>query len=194
MTAMMPIDAKLRRRVLFVFGNLAVAVAVIAGVAMPIHDLFASRAARIQDQRRVLARLSAIAAQASNVEAVASDTTAQLQSGEFLTGANENVIGADLQTKLKSMTDAAGARSRAIQTLPGRTIDQIRYSGVRIDLTGSLPALMRAVYAIESTKPYLFVTAASLKSSPISRQGPAEEPVLQAQLDIYGATQIGGQP
>jgi hypothetical protein len=53
---------------------------------------------------------------------------------------------------------------------------------------------MRAVYAIESTKPYLFVTAASLKSSPISRQGPAEEPVLQAQLDIYGATQIGGQP
>jgi general secretion pathway protein M len=194
MTTRMLIDAELRRRVLFVLGNLAVAVAFIAGIAMPVHDLFASRDTRIQEQRRLLSRLSAIAAQASNVEAVASDTTAQLQSGEFLTGANENVIGADLQTKLKSMTEATGARSRAIQTLPGRTIDQIRYSGARIDLTGPLPALMRAVYAIESTKPYLFVTAASLKSSQISRQGPTEEPVLQAQLDVYGATQIGGQP
>jgi general secretion pathway protein M len=194
MNAWLQIDARLRRRILFILANLAILVSVIGGLIMPIQSVFSDRDAQIADQQRLLARLNAIVAQASHVESFVSDTNAQLQSGEFLTGANENVIGADLQTRLKSMTEWAGARSRSIQTLPARTIDQIRYGGVRIDLTATLPALMRTVYAIESAKPYLFVVAASLRSSPVSPQGRVEEPLLQAQLDIYGATLIGGQP
>jgi hypothetical protein len=194
MNVWLQVDARLRRRILFILANLAILVSVIGGIVMPIQSVFSDRDARISDQQRLLARLNAIVAQASHVESFVSDTNAQLQSGEFLTGANENVIGADLQTRLKSMTEGAGARSRSIQTLPARTIDQIRYSGVRIDLTAPLPALMHAVYAIESAKPYLFVVAASMRNSPVSPQGRAEEPVLQAQLDIYGATLIGGQP
>ncbi len=53
----------------------------------------------------------------------------------------------------------AGTRARSIQILPARTVDQVKYSGARIELTASLPVLMRAVYAIESSKPYLFVVA-----------------------------------
>jgi hypothetical protein len=45
------------------------------------------------------------------------------------------------------------------------------------------------VHTIESAKPYLFVANASLKSGPAVRQGLVEEPVLQAQLDVYGAIQ-----
>ncbi|WP_316228469.1 type II secretion system protein GspM [Bradyrhizobium sp. SZCCHNR1039] len=178
---------------LFILGNLIVLVVIIGGIVMPIHSLFADRDAQIADRARVLANLESIVAQASRIESFVSDTNAQLRSGEFLAGANENVIGADLQTKIKSMTEAAGARSRSVQTLPARTIDQIKFSGVRVDLTAPLPALMRAVHAIESSKPYLFIVAASLKSSQLGLQGKVEEPVLQAQLDVYGATLVGGQ-
>ncbi|MGJ4945595.1 type II secretion system protein GspM [Bradyrhizobium sp. HKCCYLS1011] len=188
------IDTRLRRRMLFILGNLAILIGIIGGIVMPIRALFVDRDAQIADQARVLAHLQAIVAQASRIESFVSDTNAQLRSGEFLAGANENVIGADLQTRLKAMIEATGARSRSVQTLPARTIDQIKFSGVRIDLTAPLPGLMRTVHAIESSKPYLFIVAASLKSSPLGLPSKVEEPVLQAQLDVYGATLVGGQP
>jgi general secretion pathway protein M len=194
MKAGLRIDARLRRRMLFILGNLAILIVIIGGIVMPIQAVFADRDARIADQAGLLAHLQAIVAQGARIESFVSDTNVQLQSGELLAGANENVIGADLQTKLKSMTETAGARSRSVQTLPARMIDQIKFSGVRIDLTATLPALMRAVYMIESSKPYLFIVGASLKSSPVGLQSKVEEPVLQAQLDVYGATLVGGQP
>ncbi|WP_315766705.1 MULTISPECIES: type II secretion system protein GspM [unclassified Bradyrhizobium] len=194
MKALQRIDVQLRRRVLFILGNLAILFLIARCIILPIEAVFADREARIADQSRRLAHLNAIVAQASSIESFVSDTNLQVQNGEFLSGVNENVVGADLQTKLKSMTEAAGARSRSVQTLPARTIGQLKYSGVRIDLTAPLPALMRAVYAIESSKPYLFVFAASLKSSTLGLQSKVAEPVLQAQLDVYGATLTGGQP
>ena len=183
------LDPQLTRRSLFMLGNLAVLGLLFLGLVLPIDAVFAERDVRIQNQQLVLARLSAMAAQASRVDALASETNSEFQSGEFLTGANENVVAADLQTKLKTIMSSSGAQSRAIQSLPSRTADQIRYSGVRVDLTGPLPAVMRVVHAIESTRPYLFIFGATLKSGPAVRQGTAEEPVLQAQLDVYGAIQ-----
>ncbi|CCD93738.1 exported hypothetical protein [Bradyrhizobium sp. ORS 375] len=182
-------DAQLVRPSLFVLANLAVLGLLAWACVMPVVAVFAERDARIQDQQRLLARLKAVAAQAPRIEALASETETQFQSGEFLAGANDNVIAADLQTRLKAILGNAGAQARAVQSLPGRTVDQIRYSGVRLDCSGPLPAMMRVVHAIESAKPYLFVSSASLKSGAALRQGQIEEPVLQAQLDVYGAVQ-----
>ncbi|BAM91974.1 exported hypothetical protein [Bradyrhizobium oligotrophicum S58] len=181
--------APFTRRILFVFANLGILGLIVWGLVMPIEAVFAERDLRIQDQQRLLARLRAVVAQASHIEALSSETESQFQSGEFLTGANDNVIAADLQTRLKAILGNAGAQSRAIQSLPGRTVDLIRYSGVRVDLSGPLPAVMRVVHAIESAKPYLFVSSASLKGGSALRQGAAEEPMLQGQLDVYGAIQ-----
>lgn len=187
-------DAQLRRRVLFVLGNVAMCVAIVSVFVLPLYTLFADRENRIEEQRKVLVRLTAIAAQAANVQSIASDTKAQMQGGEFLAGPNENVISADLQTKLKAMAEAGGAKLRAVQALPVRTVDQIRYSGSRIEIFGSVQSIVKAVHAIESSKPYLFITGAALKSPPPPRQGSSEEPVVQAQLEIIGAMQTGGQP
>ncbi|MGJ4946775.1 type II secretion system protein GspM [Bradyrhizobium sp. HKCCYLS20291] len=189
MRGLFKLDAQHRRRVLFVLANLAVLGLIVWSVVWPVATTFADRDARIQDQRRLLARLNAIAGQVAGLETLASETESELKSGEFLAGANENVIAADLQTKLKAILANVGAQTRAVQTLPIRTIDQLRYSGVRIDLSGPLPAVTRVVHAIESAKPYLFVTNATLKSAPGLRQAAVEEPQLQAQLDIYGAIQ-----
>jgi general secretion pathway protein M len=184
-------DIHLRHRAFFVLGNLAICVAIVFTLVMPINAFFADRDNRIADQLKTFARLSAIAAQAANVQSIASDTSAQMRGGEFLAGPNESVISADLQTRLKGITEAAGARARAVQALPLKTSDQIRYSGSRIEIFGSLQSIHRAVYAIESAKPYLFITGATIKAPPsASRQ---DEPTIQAQLDIFGAIQINGR-
>ncbi|WP_035656501.1 type II secretion system protein GspM, partial [Bradyrhizobium sp. STM 3809] len=156
-------DAQLMRRGRFVLVNLAVLGLLAWGCVIPVAAVFAEREGRIQDQQRLLARLKAVAAQAARIEALASETETQFQSGEFLSGANENVIAADLQTRLKTMLGQAGAQSRAFQSLPGRTVDQIKYSGVRLDFSGPLPAMMRVVHAVESAKPYMFVFSATLR-------------------------------
>jgi general secretion pathway protein M len=187
-------DIQLRRRVLFVFGNFAAYALIVGVIVMPIYALFADRDNRIEEQGKVLARLNAISAQATNVQSIVSDTKAQMQGGEFLAGPNENVVNADLQTKLKAMTEAAGARPRAVQALSVKTVDQIRYTGSRIEIFGSLQSILRAIHTIESSKPYLFISGAALKTLQPTRQGGSEQPVIQAQLDIFGAMQVGGQP
>jgi general secretion pathway protein M len=187
------LDIHLRRRALFVLGNLAVGAVIVLGLVMPTRGFFADRDDRIAGQLKVLARLSAIAAQATNVQSIVSDTSAHMRGGELLAGTNENVISADLQTRLKAMTEAAGTRSRAVQSLPLRTSDKIKYSGSRIEIFGSLQSIHRAIYAIESAKPYLFITGAAIKvTAPAGGQGIPAEPIIQAQLDIFGAIQLDG--
>ena len=161
---------------------------------MPISSFFAERDSRILGQQRVLARLNAITAQTTNIQSIASDTNTQIRAGEFLLGPNENVISADLQTKLKALVEAAGARSRAAQALPVKTSDQIRYSGSRIEIAGSLQSIRNAVYAIENAKPYLFISGATMKmASSVGKQGGSDEPSIQAQLDVFGAIQVEGR-
>lgn len=187
-------DNPLFRRLLFGFGNLALCLLVLTCVVMPTRAFFADRNGHIADQRKLLARLAAIAGQEASVRSLAADTSAQMQSGEFLAGPNDNVINADLQTRLKAIIQAAGAQSRAVQSLPPKTEDQIRYSGSRIEISGPIQSVHRAIYAIENAKPYLFIGAAVIKTSPTSgRPAAPEEPVIQAQLDIYGAIQIKGR-
>jgi general secretion pathway protein M len=187
-------NLEFRRRAIFLLVNGALALPIVVFVVLPLRGLFSDRDGQIAERRAVLARLTAIASQEANVQAIASDTNAQMRGDEFLNGPNENVISADLQTRLKAMTEAAGARSRAVQALPAKTSEQIKYSGSRIEMFGTIQSVQRAVYAIETAKPYLFISGAVIKPLPAtSRPGMSEEPNVQAQLDIAGAIQTGGK-
>jgi hypothetical protein len=63
--------------------------------------------------------------------------------------------------------------------------------GARIDLYGALGAVHKTIYAVESGKPYLFVSTASIRLSPsISAQAGMTEPVIDAQLNVFGAMQM----
>ncbi len=187
-------DNPLLRRALFVSGNLMLCFLIFSSVVMPTRAFFADRDSRIVDQRKLLSRLTAIAGQEAVVRSVEANTGAQMHGVEFLAGPNDNVINADLQTRLQAIAAAAGAQSRAVQSLPPKTSDQIRYSGSRIEIYGPLQSIHRAIYAVESAKPYLFIAGAVLRMAPASdKLGVPEEPVIQAQLDIFGAMQVEGR-
>jgi len=184
-------DAGFRRRLVFVLIN-AVACSLIFGlIILPTNAFFAERDGVIANQRKTLARLNAISAQLENVQSIASEMNTQIGGGEFLSGPNDNVISADLQTRLKSIVETGGGRLRAVQALPVRTADLIKYSGARIEVVGNLQSMQRAIYAIEAAKPYLFILGATIRLLPsVTKQGASEDPSIQAQLDVFGAIQL----
>jgi hypothetical protein len=182
------------RRSVFLGANAGAGALIVGLLIMPICGFFADRNARIAEQRAALARLQGIIAREALIDDIARETEAQAQAGEFLRGPNEGVISADLQTRLKGIAQAAGAQLRSIQALPPNTKEQTRYIGSRMTLSGTIQTIHRAIHAVESGKPYLFVTAASIKSSAVANpQGPPTEPVIDAELDIYGAVQPDGR-
>jgi general secretion pathway protein M len=174
-------------RVVFIAANLAAAV-VVVGLAIVIWEFFVDRDREIVEQRALLDRLKAMVAQESRIRATARDVEAKLQGGEFLHGANDGVVNADLQTRIKGIAEAAGARVRSVQTLPAKNVAKVRYIAARIDVYGPLQSIHGTVHAVESGKPLLFITAASIKPlAAINRPGGAQEPILQAQFDVVGA-------
>jgi general secretion pathway protein M len=176
------------RRAVFIGINLAACFAVFIMIAHPIYMLLAERDAQIAMQREALARMDAVASRKSDVDAIARQVDAESDVGEFLAAANEGAANAALQARLKTMAEAAGARIRSVQGLPAKSNGQIRYIGARIDLYGALGAVHKAIYAVESGKPYLFVANASIRLSPsVSAQAAMTEPVIDVQLDVFGA-------
>ena len=78
---------------------------------------------------------------------------------------------------------------QSAQSLPTKVIDHVKYVGAKIEINGSVQAVHKFIHAVESSKPYLFVTGAVLKSSSaFGRPGP-QEPIIDAQFEIFGAVQ-----
>jgi general secretion pathway protein M len=181
------------RRATFVAAHVAIMLAMCWLWVIPLWDVFADRDARIAEQHALLGRLEGVAAREGAVQDLVRNTAAGIDSGEFLTGANDGVVGADLQTRLKTITEAGGTKLQSVQSLPATQNGAIKYVGARIELIGTLAAIQRAIYAVESGKPYLFVTAAALKSSSqLARPDLAAEPMADAQLDVFGALRAQG--
>ena len=179
------------RRSLFLGGHLFVAFVIIVTIILPVRQAFDERDADILERREILARWRAVAAQGPEVQALATKITAD--HGEFLPGKNEGVVQADLQTRLKGMVEPAGARLRSIRGLQSKTEASARYVGARLDFHGNLQSVQRAVHAIESARPYLFVVASIMR--PAAMTGPqaaAQEPTLEVQLEVYGIMRTEG--
>jgi hypothetical protein len=182
------------RRSTFLAANAGVALAIVLLAVQPVRDLLAARGLEIAEQRATLSRFRALAAQEAAVDAASKQAPAD--SGEYLAGPNEGVINADLQTRLKGLVEPAGARVRAVRILAPVSADGIRYLGSRIEIFGTLAALHRAIAAIEAGKPFLFVRGAVIKPAAASGvPNPAQEPLFDAQLDVFGAVRLdGGKP
>jgi general secretion pathway protein M len=181
------------RAVFFIICNIAM-LAVCLWALAPVYNLLTDRDSEIVTRHETLAHLQSIAAREAEVQAAARQPDAQLDQGEFLAGANEGVIAADLQTRLKAITERSGTRIRTIQGQPTKPGDPIRYIGARLTIFGSLQRVHNTIYAIETDKPYLFVTDAVIKlTAPVARGGTPEEPVIEARLDVFGAALTGKQ-
>jgi len=173
------------RRVLFLLANLTAGLAVILICVAPVRNLLAERDREILQQRTTLARLQAVVAREAGMPA-AKETA--LGEGEFLAGKADGIISADLQTRLKAMVEGGGAKLRSVRNLQPKADAQLRYIGSHIEVLGSMAAIHRAIHAIASAKPYLFVTSATIRlAPPMGQVGAPREPLLEVQFDVFGA-------
>ena len=179
------LDMPLLRRAAFVAGNLLITLAIAAFVVVPIRTALVEGDIEIARQTEILARFKAMAQHRADAPA---SGPAVLTTDLFQSGPNEGVAAANLQARLKAMSEAAGARVRSVQGLPARNEGTLRTIGAKLEIFGPLQAVHRAVQAVETAKPFLFVTGSNLKLSPMAnRPGNTPEPVIEAQLDIVGA-------
>jgi hypothetical protein len=174
------------RRAVFIAVTLAPIIVAFGMVIQPLRDHFAAQDTQIARQSQMLARLKAIAAYQPKLP---NASTAPSAKGEYLTGPNEGVASASLQARLKIIAQSSGAQLRSIQALAPETDGALRLIGARLDLAGPLKAVHGAIFAIEESKPYFFVTDAAIK---LSRdfQAPNSvktEPIIEARLDVFGA-------
>lgn len=179
----------LLRRLLFLLGNLAAGLALFFACVVPVRQLLADRDREILQLHMTLSRLREVTAREATVQSQAKRTV--LGQGEFLAGKTDGVIAAEMQARLKRMVQAAGARLRSIRNLQPKTDAQIKHVGSHIEFSGPIAAVHRALHAIESAKPYLFVTGGTIRlAPPMGGAGAPQAPLIEAQLDIVGVTRI----
>jgi hypothetical protein len=180
------------RRSLFVGANVASALALFFFIWLPLQNFFDQRDADIAIQREALARWKAIAARGDDVKALTSRVGTELNRGELVAAANEGIANAELQSRLKVMAEASGAKLRSVQSNSPRLTPQLKYIGARIDIYGTIRAVQQAVYDIENSTPYIFVTGATLKLTALAGSPNAGlEPAIDAQLEILTPMQLG---
>jgi hypothetical protein len=182
------------RRGLFALVNAAALSGFLCVFVWPIQAFFADRDAQISQQRAILVRLNAIAAQRATVTDLAAQSASD-GSAEFLQGGNDGVATANLQTLVKDMVESTGARLRSIRTLPTKPQDDMKFIGVQLEITGTLQAVYQTVRTIETAKPFLFIEDALLRPTQrvaMTLPGMSAEPTIDAQLDIVCALRVEG--
>lgn len=182
------------RKMMFLAGNLAGGFVVASLAIAPIFDFFSDRESHIASQHALLLRMKSVASQEATAQAVERETVAQLKRGELVTGANDGIVNAELQTRLKAKAVQSGAQLRSVQALSPRTSGGVRYLGAQLEVFGPLPSIQRTLHAIETGIPYHFISAAVMKpSSPAHNSGGAVEPTINARLEIFVGVQLDGQ-
>ncbi|MEH2500328.1 general secretion pathway protein M [Bradyrhizobium sp. AZCC 1678] len=177
----------LMRRGLFVGLNLCVFVSAYLLAIRPVVSLLSDQADRLAQARAALSNYRTIAARDAAVRSKAARAGDAASSSAFLQGASDGGINADLQARLKTVADQAGARVQSVRALEPGTDRDTRYLGAHLELTGSIAAIYTTLQTIEGREPYLFVDTATLRM-PATPPGavPTQEPSIEAQFDIYG--------
>jgi general secretion pathway protein M len=173
---------KLPRGVLFMAFNAFAGLFLLLFVVAPVVSHFASRSEDISENAAQLVHFQDLI---RNAKALMKRTP---QTGDpFLSGNEERVVSADLQATLKAIVTASGVRFLGIRAVEGRRSQPLRMVAASVELEGPLPAVRDVILAIENQMPFLFVTAASLRSA-----ADGDESFIRAELRVQGAMRDSG--
>jgi hypothetical protein len=110
---------------------------------------------------------------------------------DFLGAAQDSLLIAELQNRLRALCLANGVELNSANALPSKAVGANAYLGLRIMLRGRVSDVQKVLHAIETNAPLLFVERAAmridtwpLKSNDQSRN---DAPALVVELDIFGA-------
>lgn len=165
------------------------------GVVAPLLDRYASTEASIAQLQDTLARYQRAARELTprQAELAALKQRQSAQDG-FLQGANDTLVAAQIQNRIKSLADSSHAELRSTQVLPAQDEGKLRRITVRGQISTTLPAALQVFYGLESAYPLLFLDNVDLRARPIelrNRNAVGEPDLIDLQFDVYGYTRTG---
>ncbi len=155
----------------------------------PVAAERALNAESIADDRDLLERLDRLAAMRSGL-AARLDAVRRQQAAQafYLTEATDALAAAELQERVRAVIAGGGVTLRSIQILPAQDEEGFRRIAIRVQVSTALEGLFEIAYALETTKPLLFIDNVDVQSRMVRQTttGPAPDPMLAVTLDLYG--------
>jgi general secretion pathway protein M len=155
----------------------------------PVLAFYDSNAVKLEDRRQMLARyeaakrdLPALRTQAQNLAAQSGETST------LFSAPSDAVAAANVQSMLKDLVEAGGAKLATTQTLPAEARGNLRRVGVRISFSGDMTLVTGVLVGIDAARPALAIGGLELHSG-----GGKDGQTLTVAMDVYGfRAQDGG--
>lgn len=162
------------------------------GVVRPLLDNYNDRRASIEQLQDNLARYQRAARDLAprQAELAALKQRQSAQDG-FLQGANDTLVAAQIQNRIKSLADATKGELRSTQVLPSQDEGKLRRITVRGQMSTSLAGALRVFHGLESASPLLFIDNVDMRARPAQlrdRTAAVNTDVIDLQFDVYGYT------
>jgi hypothetical protein len=159
-----------------------------ATLVRPALETYARDRQAIGDLQIALTRLQAMGRDLPALQArVAALRRVGLQQAGYLDGANEMLVAATLQERLKSLVLREGGQFKSAQIMPVKGVDKARRLTVRGQMVLELPALLHVIYDLEASTPFLFVDNLDVRAiTNTQKAGSTDGSLLDVHLDLYG--------
>jgi hypothetical protein len=155
-------------------------------IVNPLVTYLADVQERMANERVLLARFNARAAQEREALELERRRAEMNADGEFLEGDSVAIQLANLQSLLATIAAANSIRVRSARTLPVRERGELRLAGVRVEFHAELGPLRKTLHDIEAKRPFLFIEAVQI-SHLSGGEGAEPGAMLDARLDVFGA-------
>ena len=180
------------QRIVALTASAVIFAALIGMIQMLVIGLYSDYAA-IDEKRVLLGKLNAIAAAGVSFEAQLlpeNDANPMLLSGE-----NEAVMSAALQSWLQDVVGTAGGQINAVNNVSEAGENDIRMIGLKVNLSGNMEVVHRTISAIESNQPRLFIKEVVLNSNYQQTSSEENLPIeLTATIVFLGAASAPQKP
>lgn len=187
-----------RQSRLAALGLLALALVLAAAlIAVPVWWLNRRYDDALDDATARLARYTRIAGMREGLQGQLAQLRAQGAVPAFLKATSAPLAAAEIQELAKNVVEAQGGKLVSMQILPPKDEQRWRQITVNVQLTASLASLKGILYALEASRPYLFIDNFSARTPPVFLRPGAQtltEPELTVGFDLTGYALKGAAP
>jgi general secretion pathway protein M len=155
-------------------------------VVAPLLDLYAERAAVLENRRMLLPRLQAAADELPGLRARVEQLRAAAGTRKLtLEGASDALAAASLQSRIEELATTVGATIGSTESLPAEARSGYRRIGLRYVLSGPYETLVKFLAKLEAATPPLVIDNLHIHGV-LRRPGTPTAAGLDAGLDVYG--------
>jgi len=155
-------------------------------VAAPLLELYAGRAAVLENRRMLVPRLKAAADELPELRASVAELRATAGARKVtLEGSSDAIASANLQSHIEELAASVGVTIGSTESLPVEVRGGYRAIGLRYTLSGPYEALVKLIAKLEAATPPLVIENLHIHGV-LRRPGTPMAGALDAGLDVIG--------